>query len=85
MKSTFILDKELESNQKQIVSKTGVREISASETRGGHFNRAQIKRKYGWSDNVIKQEMDSGRLESREIAGRRYSTQEQIEKWIKKI
>ena len=84
MKSTFAIDTELK-NKNHSASETGVRDISASETRGGHFNRSQIKRKYGWSDNVIKKEMDSGRLETIERGGRRYSTQEQIDKWNKKI
>ena len=82
MKSTFILDKELESNQKQIVSKTGVKDIM---TRRDFYNMSQIAQATKWSINIIKQEMDSGNLESKKVGTRRYSTQEQIDKWIKKI
>ena len=81
MKSTFILDKELESNQKQIVSKTGVKDIM---TRRDFYNMSQIAEATKWSINIIKQEMDSGNLESKKVGKTRYSTQEQIDKWTKK-
>ena len=81
MKSTFAIDTDLK-NQKPSVSETGVRDFM---TRADFYNMSQISKKYGWSVNVIKQEMDSGRLESRKVAGRFYSTQEQIDKWNQKI
>ena len=81
MKSTFAIDTELK-NKNHSASETGVRDII---TRGDLFNMSQISKKYGWSVNVIKQEMDSGRLESRKVAGRRYSTQEELDKWSQKI
>jgi hypothetical protein len=82
MKSTFVIDKELKKNQKQTISKTGVRDIM---TRRDFYNMSQIAEATKWSINIIKQEMDSGNLESRKVGTRRYSTQEQIDKWIEKI
>ena len=81
MKSTFTIDTDLK-NQKPSVSETGVKDI---KTRKDFYNMSQIAEATKWSLNVIKQEMDSGNLESRKVAGRRYSTQEQIDKWIEKI
>jgi hypothetical protein len=82
MKITFVIDKELKKNQKQTISKTGVRDIM---TRRDFYNMSQIAEATKWSINIIKQEMDSGNLESRKVGTRRYSTQEQIDKWIEKI
>ena len=81
MKSTYAIDKELK-NKKPSVSETGVRDIM---TRRDFYNMSQIAEATKWSINIIKQEMDSGNLESRKVGTRRYSTQEQIDKWIEKI
>ena len=54
-------------------------------TRRDFYNMSQIAEATKWSINIIKQEMDSGNLESKKVGTRRYSTQEQIDKWIKKI
>jgi len=81
MKSTYAIDKELK-NKKPSVSETGVRDIM---TRADFYNMSQIAEATKWSINIIKQEMDSGNLESRKVGTRRYSTQEQIDKWIEKI
>ena len=81
MKSTFAIDTDLK-NQKPSVSETGVRDIM---TRKDFYNMSQIAEATKWSITIIKQEMDCGNLESRKVGTRRYSTQEQIDKWIKKI
>ena len=81
MKSTFTIDTDLK-NQKPSVSETGVKDI---KTRRDFYNMTEIAEATKWSINVIKQEMDSGRLESREVGKSRYSTKEQIDKWTKKI